>query len=265
MRRVFVVGVTAARLWIVEPTLLFVESCAGLGFAEAVLLGWELCGRYRKVLPGDRREDALKAGFSKAEAATTPDDIHAFLESVPDGLYGAKVARRALVYVRAGARSPMEAAVALLLIAPPELGGFGLPEPIVNGRLPLDPRFLALTYEASFEMDLLWLRKGKPPLVVEIDGYGSHRGSLSKAQAARDAMKQNEAVLREVTVLRLAGTEITEADRFLVNARNIAAQLDFELAIDDPGWQDRFEELHAAVMNKEYVPSEIYDVPEAYA
>lgn len=257
--------VSEVRLWVVEPELLFIENCHELSFGQGVLLGWELCGHYRKATAGDSRPKVVEAGFSKAAQLTTPEKIRAFLDSVPKGLYGVRKAETALPHVRAGARSPLEAAVAFLLVAPPEVGGFGLPEPMVNGLVPLPPRLLALTAEASFEIDLVWERPGKPPLVVEIDGYGSHRGALSRAQAARDALKQNEVVRRSMTVYRLAGTEVTEPDRFRVNALNIAEELEFSPAIDDDDWQDAFDRLHAEVMNQEYVPSAIYDVPEALA
>lgn len=242
------------RIYVVAPEVLFVEGAQRLGLAATALLGWELCGRYGKVLPGDRRQKLVERGFSNRKALTSATKLRAFLDSVPQGLSGTKLARVAVALVMDGARSPMEAAVTLLLIAPPELGGLGFPPPLVNHRLPLSPRLTALTNEPWLEVDLLWERPGTSPFIIEIDGYRSHRGSLSPAQAARDALKQNELVRRNATVLRLAGTEITDPDRFLLNSQNIADELGVPMPAQDEKWRQAFGALHAEAMNRELLP-----------
>lgn len=236
----------APAIYVVAPELLFVQAASRLTLERTVLLGWELCGRYGKVMKGDVREELVAQGFEKRDPLTRVERLQGFLGSMPNGLYGSKRAREALTYVRDGARSPMEAAVAFLLCAPPELGGFGLPAPLVNHSVPLSPRAAALTLEASLELDLYW---EDPPLDVEVYGHAWHGGSKSKKQAARDAVRNNELERQKIPRIHLAGEELTNWRRFKLNALNIAAELQVVPQIEDPAWEQRYRDLHAVAMN----------------
>ena len=241
----------AVHLFVVDPRLLFVEMAACLSDVSAILLGWELCGRYGKVLPNDPRVGLRGRGFAARDPLVTRKGIESFLSSFPSGLAGARRARRAVRFVRDRARSPMEVAVALLLLAPARMGGLGLPAPLVNVRIPLKPRAGALTREPFFEVDFCWLERR---VVVEYNGFYFHDGDPSKRAAARDALRRNELQQRGVRVIQLTGTDVMDPVRFELHARNIAQALGWRLRLEAKGWAERFRELHAAVMGLEYVP-----------
>ncbi len=238
-------------LWTVSPELLFVQLSAELALPQAVLLGWELCGRYGKVLPGDRRCRLVERGFEDRAALTTVAGITAFLAAHPR-LRGVRPAREALTWVRDRARSPMEAAVWMLLCMPPRLGGFGLPPFQVNYRIPLNPRDAALLDRPYLELDL-W--HPDPPLDVEVDGSDHDRTRV------HDAVRNNELAARHVRQIHLAGPELMNCDRFEDEARTIAQILGVRLRLECADWRARYVRLHAAVMNIELneVPLEAYD------
>ncbi len=190
IRQVFLPGTGRVDgLYVVAPELLFVELCAAdkvmrkgsapspksMAHVRAALLGWELCGRYGKVLPGDRRDALAARGFENRPPLTSVNDIRSFADAMAPGLAGVRRARGALALVRDGGRSPMEAAVFILLAGAACLGGFGLPAPRVNYRLKLSARNAQLLNAEYVELDNYWPR----PLDVEVDGFADHGGTTS--------------------------------------------------------------------------------------
>ena len=119
IRQVFLPGTGRVDgLYVVAPELLFVELCAAdkvmrkgsapspksMAHVRAALLGWELCGRYGKVLPGDRRDALAARGFENRPPLTSVNDIRSFADAMAPGLAGVRRARGALALVRDGGR-----------------------------------------------------------------------------------------------------------------------------------------------------------------
>ena len=104
------------------PAQHFVVRARDLDPVGCCLLAMELCGTY--LLRPD-----LPAGF-----ATLPEPLVSVVDLAHQtgrnrGMPGARRALEALTHTCDGSASPMETAVVLLLVLPPELGGHGLPLP----------------------------------------------------------------------------------------------------------------------------------------
>lgn len=242
------------RLLVPPPELLFLQLARQCALTTTLMLGWELCGHYAKLTERDQRTRGTSQGFIGRDPLCTKAEIDALLARMPRGVPGSARARRAARLVRDRSRSPMETAVALMLFAPQRLGGFGMPEPVVNGTVELQPRRDALM-RSRLELDLHWL---DPLRVTEYNGFDFHEGK-SKAQAAKDAIRHNELEIRQIPHLTLVGSEVMDRLRFQLNARNIAQMLNHRLRLETRDWNQRYERFHADLLGLDYTPPEAYE------
>ena len=90
-------------LFVVNPSINFVQAAGWLEPLELIEYGYELCGNYAMPLTSNATENN---GYRKRNALTTVATIR---ESMHDlaGTHGLKRARSALGFVRDGSRSPM--------------------------------------------------------------------------------------------------------------------------------------------------------------
>lgn len=173
------------------PKLCFLQLAARLPLIDLIVLGFELCGFYA----------AQATGFPKMirrRPLTTTNRIRKFLETQP-GAVGIRNALRAINYVLDGSASPAETTLAILLTLPCRMGGYGLPKPLLNHRIPKTTP--ALTYEHANQKendeannvdramaicDLCWPDND---LVMEYDSSQEHSGS---EQIEKDARRRND-------------------------------------------------------------------------
>ena len=132
--------------FVVSPEICFIQM--GMIFEdirELVEFGFELCGSYElDVVPdGDYRE---------RPALATCDSIAAIIDSMT-GMRGVAVARKALRYVREGARSPMETAHIMTLVLPRCMGGAGISAVCMNHRIDIPFELQGLTRRRSVICD----------------------------------------------------------------------------------------------------------------
>lgn len=161
-------------LCVIRDELLFVQAATWMTPLELITFGYELCSLYELPL-GDTDTEPYRT----CDAKTTRNKLLACIQD-HKGLRGAKRARIALTRVRDHARSPMEAAVAMMIVLPRRLGGLGYRGIRMNERLnvPVDVR--ALTTSSFFEVDLY-----APSRKVGIEYDGEVHAEA--AQRSRDA------------------------------------------------------------------------------
>ena len=157
---------------------------ASLGVAGAVKLGCELCSGYvmSELLNQPEERDPV----------TSPGELRAYLAR-SGSRAGIKTARQALRYVRAGAESPMEVAVFMLLTLPRMYGGYGLPGAVMNPEIPVKSRVGGGIAKAAkpgataktIRCDLVWPRQR---IIVEYDSDLHHS---RKAELTHDALRRN--------------------------------------------------------------------------
>lgn len=142
---------------VVSPELCFLQAATWLEPLDLIKFGFELCGRYELPESGAYRE---------RQPLTTVSKISEALEQLK-GQRGIKAARQALRFVRDGSRSPMETALALMVLLPREQGGLGLPDLKMNHKLAVPLELRHTMSSASIEVDLLF---ADAMVTVEYDG-----------------------------------------------------------------------------------------------
>lgn len=176
-------------LYCVCPEFLFLQMASVLPFGSLVELGFFLCGDY----------DAAAAPFfdSQSNALTTPDKLQSYLSGCfrVDGL---ETARRAVQYVLAGSASPRESKLAILLILPPRLGGYGLPFPQMNARIGATGRI----------GDLVWAQQ---KVALEYDSLMFHG---TREADERDSIRRVEADLAGYSVIAVKRPQLNDRDLF---------------------------------------------------
>lgn len=181
------------------PEFTFLQMASLLDEEHLVLLGMELCGRY-----------GIKAGnvFSRAQVCA-PDMLVSLIERMPR-VRGRRPARDAARKVIGGAGSPMEAALALILSTPRELGGYGLVAPELNHALLVQGRARDLWISDYITPDLLW---EAIKLVIEYDSDLHHTSSSRIANDARRRDVLTEMGYRVITVTTEHMRSFSELER----------------------------------------------------
>lgn len=157
------------------PELAFVQMGNLLDEERLLMLGMELCGRYGISPAGTLFE---------REQTCTPE----VLRQTAMELGRVRGKRKALLVaprVLAGAASPMEAALALMLHEPPDRGGFGLRAPELNHPIPVEGTARKYWDFDTITPDLLW---NDERVAIEYDSDAHH---LASARIAQDALRRD--------------------------------------------------------------------------
>lgn len=162
---------------------------------------------------------------------------------------------RGTVRGRAGAReavglsfdasgSPMETALALLLTLPVEMGGYGLPRPQLNWRIPVAPEDREVTRAQELFADLCW---PDARLVVEYDSEAFHPSS-DAAKRLRDRERANSLTALGWKVLSVGRGNIASVQSSSLLARQIARVLGVGLRTPAPTERLFRSRLHALLL-----------------
>lgn len=143
------------------------------------LVATEFAGYYR--LPTVLRDTQYQL-----KPLVTLENQHAFLGTHPN-LYGASRVREALGLAFDRSASPMESALALMLSLPVEAGGFGLPKPELNKKVPTEQFESMWDGGPVITPDLLW-EECKVAVEYESDEF---HGRLGAGKADVDAVRAN--------------------------------------------------------------------------
>lgn len=116
-----------------SPELIFLQMADALEPAALVYVGYALCSDFR--LDDLELSGVTVRSDGGDEPLTTPERIIAFLKRLPRGTRNRSKALRAAEHVRAGARSPVEAGIALCINLPVSLGGHAFGDVRLNPEL----------------------------------------------------------------------------------------------------------------------------------
>ncbi len=153
----------SADIYVVDEPLCLVQAATWMSPNELLEYAFELCADYESQFSDEGW------GYVGLPARYTPEEL---LEKMAElaGVRGVYKARTALGQVKAGARSPMETALAMMVTAPRSRGGLGYPGIVLNDRVDV-PSGLRRHYSSSyFELDICAPRHG---VGLEYDG-GDH-------------------------------------------------------------------------------------------
>lgn len=160
-------------LCVVREELCFLQAGVWMSALELVEYGYELCGCY-EVCPWRFSDEITERERSLSRAG-----LATYVKAC-SGLRGSRLASKSLVRVRDGAKSPMEAATAMLVVMPRKDGGLGYRGVELNRRVPVPEALRCLTRSSELEVDIY---SAKERAGVEYDG----EDHAEAAQRARDA------------------------------------------------------------------------------
>ncbi len=196
---------------IASPELCFAQMADAFTRERAIMGGFELCGTYT-IGAGD----ALLQRSQLTTAKQLREFTRKFLGEYSKAYLAAK-------HVLDNAASPMEAKLAMLLTLPTGQGGFGLPAPVLNGRIALGQEARRLYDVAYCKADLYW---PEALLDVEYDGTEAHRGA-----ALADIAREQALAAEGVAITRLTYPQVEDPEAFAVVAKALARRIGKPLRI----------------------------------
>ena len=132
--------------FVVSPAICFIQMATVFeDIRELIEFGFELCGSYELDVASD-------GDYRDRHPLATCNSIAAAVDMLA-GMRGVAVARRALRYVREGARSPMETAHVMTLVLPRRMGGAGISAVCMDHRIDIPPELRGLTRRHSVVCD----------------------------------------------------------------------------------------------------------------
>ncbi len=147
-------------LFIVSAKLCALQAAGEMTFPELVEYYFELCSSY--TLPLEESGD-----YRTSTPLTSVQELEEFFKGAV-GTSGAKLARRAIKYVRDGCRSPLETALIMMIGMPKTEGGLGIRDFEVDHCVPVSPAARELTRRRFFYFDA-YLPRSKTDL--EYNGF----------------------------------------------------------------------------------------------
>lgn len=197
---------------------------------RAIQVMCDFMGTYRYVpdeVPDDQ-DCAASTAWSHVIFDTvplvTPKKLKKYLEEMK-AARGIERARQVASMAFAGAASPMESMLAIILTLPVDMGGFGLPRPVLNRETTVEPEKRDLSSQNEIIADLCW---PDDHLIVEYYGWKEHFGAGPR-KVASDAARANSLVLLGWTVLHVTFEQLKSLDGIALLARQIAAALHVSL------------------------------------
>lgn len=130
-------------------------------------------------------------------------------------------ARKAGEMAYDNAASPMETTLALMLTFPVEMGGFGLPRPVLNWEVSIDPLERDLASQDGIIADLCWAEQR---VIVEYYGWKEHFGK-GLAKVGEDASRANSLTVLGWTVFHVTYEQVKTVEGMSLLARQVAASL----------------------------------------
>lgn len=147
------------------PELTFCQMAEYLSLAELIALGFEYCGTY--AMDENRKECHFGV-----PALTTTAKLQRYARNFPSARYIEK-ARKAASFVRDGSASPMETALYMLMCLDRRMGGYALPDAILNYEIALDENARKIYRHGSCRCDLYFPEAG---VDLEYNGRDYHFG-----------------------------------------------------------------------------------------
>ena len=201
---------------------------AGAAPAQLISFVMELCGSYARD-PLSRAGDECAYGL---EPLASTREVLDFVASLRD-VRGIRLARQAATLAVGGSGSPVETMIALLFKLPPELGGVGLPDFVMNEPIEWPDAVIDLLDHDRMRPDIYWPRHR---VAFEYEGH-THAGT--------DAYEEDRSRVRDY---QLCGITVIPATK--KNVRNLRATGDLIAlvahalaATDGPGLERRVRDL----------------------
>ena len=216
---------------ICTPQFAYLQLGMQLDFLDLLRIGLELCGGYSL---DPEQPGSCAFGLPPAMEAGR---MESFLERMA-GQRGAVAARKTLRYLLPRSASPMESATYLLLCLPRRLGGYALPQPLLNPKVMIsNPDGIKERYP-----DLFWKDAN---IDVEYNSDEDHSGNWARY---RDSKREVELTVANLRVLPLTRNQLMDAGEFDAFAQGLRRMLGIRTRPHDPEWEFRRDELRRRLL-----------------
>ena len=205
---------------------------------EMILIAMEFMGSYRLGSTDTPTTYQLKPIMTKESV----DQLVSGIRRV----YGKNRIDRAMEHALPHSASPMETALALLLSLPEQFGGYGLPKPELNRKLPVPSHEHLWAGGSSITPDLLWENE---KLIIEYDSNEEH-GDAGPRKLADDATRANVLASMGYSVLRVTTLNVMSSNEVAQLARLVAGKLGVTLTETDEALHLRRNRLHEVLVRR---------------
>lgn len=222
----------AEGLLVVDEAMCFVQAGSWMSEPEQLEYGYEICARYHlnHLSSGDYIE--MRQRYTVADLIAYCDENRS--------RQGATRAAAVLKRVHDGARSPMETATAIMVVAKRSQGGLGYTRVELNHRVDVPNEFKYLAKAGYFEIDLY-----APASDTGIEYNGSDH--LDKQRSASDAERMTVLSALGFKMIVLTGTQF--ANRLQLHRAMNAIALAMGLKCDrSEAFQKRQNDLREFVI-----------------
>lgn len=220
----------AANIYVLSPIASLMRAAPAMSDIAILKALYQLVGSYRYG----------KDGLHERPALMTVAAVNAYLEAA-QGIRGAKKVQTLLKYVVDGAASPEEAKVAIVLVLPERMGGYGLPLPTLNESITV----LKNGEPETRRPDIFWKAY---KLIVEYLGEEFHnRPDRFGPDAARKAHFQEAGY----KVIDLTHYQITRKDELESVVATIRRHMGMKPLKQGEDYMQKNAELRKALFGKE--------------
>ena len=181
------------------PEAALCQMASTSDFATLALAAYEACGSYA-IAP--EAEDGFLSDLQPIVDVAT---IRAVLQSsgMSHSGRGFKGLASALRATLDGAASPAEASLSLIACAGRRMGGYGLPTPILNAKLPVTGNAMGLTRKTAIRPDLLWSSHR-----LALEYLGSRHAKRRRME--QDAGRENALAHMGYDVIRVTAAQVRD-------------------------------------------------------
>lgn len=217
-----------------SPELCLFQLASMVPLSKAVQIGYELCGTYNI-------DGYASSGFTRRDPLTTPELCRSFMRKMT-ARPGLQAARKAVDLIIPGSASPMETIVAMLLSIPRRLGGYGLPQPILNAKIKVTGSRLRSGWSSGMRIcDLYW-----PDHRVAVE-YDSNDWHVGNDRISSDASRRVTLENAGVNVITITNQQVRDRTRMDEAARLLAKMLGVRLRCS-ADWMARQIELRESLL-----------------
>lgn len=205
------------------PALCLVQMASALDDLSWLTLAYEFCGSY--VL-----DPAAPKGFMRREPLTSAAELLELANKLSKNRGPGRV-RRLARYLADGSASPKETGIALALVLPRSMGGYGFSLPQLNRPVQLRPQGRALYGCSHCKCDLFW-----PGVDVEYDSDEEHAGEQG---GAHDSLRAAALALEGIEVVHLYSKNLVSLAAFDAATAMVGAKIGERPAFAKSGEEPR--------------------------
>lgn len=192
-------------------------------FVRAAQVLCDFSGTYRYV-PDEQQGMSDASIVYQTKPMMSPKSFLEYVTQMPKSK-GVERGRAVAAAAFASCASPMETMLALMLSLPTSMGGFGIPRPEANWKIPIPPDRQRFCSQSTMVGDLCWPEQR---VMLEYYGWNEHFGAGPR-KVADDAARANSLTALGWTVYHATFEQVNTLEGISLLARQLQDALGMEL------------------------------------